>query len=440
MRHIIAICLVLSVFLEGFGQRPSGRPGGQAKTVTVTGSVIDAASNSPLEYATVSVYDDNRLVNGTITDLDGRFELALKPGMLRFVVEYISFATLERDSVLVQPGQTEIAPFVLSADAEVLAEVEVKAERSQVQMQLDKKVFNVGRDINSRAGTAQDVLDNVPSVTVDIEGNVELRGNGNVRVLINGRPSGVSGVRGANALRTIQASQIERVEVITNPGARFEAEGMAGIINIVLKKNKAEGFNASFDVQVGYPRLLGLGANLNYRKNKINWFANIGGRNRRAPGNGSSDRRFLNGQSPSRTTQQRNHSRGGTQGTFQGGLDYYIDDKNSITTSLQFERARDPNRATLIFEDYDLNNTIFRGTERNETEVENETEIRYDLNYTHQIAKNHRLRADFQYSDQTEEEASDFVNQFVSGPVPSGSDVPERITMDASRNTESETR
>ena len=428
------VCLCLSLF----GQRPGARQG-RPTSFPVTGLVLDKGGDYPLEYATISVYADDKLITGTVTDLDGRFSLQLPARIVRLEIEYISYEPLTVNELTIAKGG-EIGPFYLQADAEVLETVEVTAERSQVQMQLDKKVFNVGRDINSRAGNAQDVLDNVPSVTVDIEGNVELRGNGNVRVLINGRPSGVGGVRGANALRSIQASQIERIEVVTNPSARFEAEGMAGIINIVLKKNRAEGFNASFDVQAGYPKLAGLGANLNYRKGKINWFANLSGRNNRAPGSGSSNRIFTNGQTPSRTTQERRQFRGGTQGSFQGGIDYSPTDNDNLTASIQYEKAEDNNDQVLLFEDYDLNNVVFRGIERLEDEIEKENELSYNLSYTRQFSKGHTFKTDFQYADQSEDEASDFINNIFNGPIPEPRNNPDDVTLERAANVEGETR
>jgi len=439
MKNYLLIACLMGLCVSLIGQRPDKRKG-RPDMYPVTGLILDKSSDAPLEYATISVYRGDRLITGTVSDIDGNFSLQLPATTIRIEIEYISYEPFTAAEVLINKGGGAIGPFYLQSDSEILETVEVTSERSQVQMRLDKKIFNVGKDINSRAGTAQDVLDNVPSVTVDIEGNVELRGNGNVRVLINGRPSGLSGVRGANALRSIQASQIERIEVVTNPSARFEAEGMAGIINIVLKKNRAEGFNASFDVQAGYPRLAGLGANLNYRKGKINWFTNISGRNNRAPGSGSSNRIFTNGQLPSRTTQERMQSRGGTSGSFQGGIDYSLSDKDNITTSIQYEKAEDHNRQTLLFEDYDLSDVVYRGTQRLETEIEKETEVSYNINYIHQFAKGHTFKTDFQYADQTEDEASDFVNNIINSPIPSGTFTPDEITNERAANIEGETR
>ena len=139
----------------------------------------------------------------------------------------------------------------------MFSEVVVQAEKSYMQLSLDKKIFNVGKDLANAGGSASDILTNIPSVSVDPEGNVKLRGSDNVRILIDGKPSGLVSFKGAGGLQQLPASLIERVEIITNPSARYEAEGNAGIINIVLKKDKQQGFNGSIELITGYPANFG---------------------------------------------------------------------------------------------------------------------------------------------------------------------------------------
>jgi outer membrane receptor for ferrienterochelin and colicin len=145
-----------------------------------------------------------------------------------------------------------------------------------MQFSLDKKIFNVGKDLANAGGSASDVLTNIPSVSVDPEGTVKLRGSDNVRILIDGKPSGLVSIKGGGGLQQLPASLIERVEIITNPSARYEAEGNAGIINIILKKDNRQGFNGSVEIITGYPTNLGAAANFNYRHKKINFFINYG--------------------------------------------------------------------------------------------------------------------------------------------------------------------
>ena len=143
--------------------------------------------------------------------------------------------------------------------------MELVAERTEVEIRLDKRVYNVGRDITVRGGSVSDVMDNIPSVSVDVEGNISLRGNDNVRILINGKPSGLVGLSGPDALRQLPAESIEKVEVITSPSARYEASGTAGILNIILKREELAGFNGSFILNGGFPTTYGGNTNLNWR-------------------------------------------------------------------------------------------------------------------------------------------------------------------------------
>ena len=145
-----------------------------------------------------------------------------------------------------------------------------------MELKLDKKIYNVGKDLTVRGGTVSDVLDNVPSVSVDVEGNVSLRGNENVRILINGKPSGLVGLNSTDALRQLPAESIERVEVITSPSARYDAEGTAGILNIILRRSKLQGLNGAMTVNAGHPTSAGISGNINYRTGDFNFFNTSG--------------------------------------------------------------------------------------------------------------------------------------------------------------------
>lgn len=180
----------------------------------------------------------------------------------------------------------------MASDARQLEEVEVVAEKDQVQLALDKRFFNVGESMARIGGSASDILDNIPSVTVDVDGNVALRDSENVRILIDGKPSGLVGISGSDALRALPADMIERVEVITNPSARYQAEGVAGIINIILKKEKRDGINASFNINAGLPYNHGASVNFNYRKNWYNLFATYGFRYNDFTGKGFTNQTF----------------------------------------------------------------------------------------------------------------------------------------------------
>ena len=189
---------------------------------------------------------------------------------------------------------TSLGTVSLDFASDSLDEVVIRAETTQVDIRLDKKIYNVGKDLLVRGGSVSDVLDNVPSVSVDVECNVALRGNDNVRILINGKPSGLVGISGSDGLRQIPSEAIERVEVITSPSARYDAEGTGGILNIILKKDKLVGFNGSVNVTVGDPANNTASASVNYRTKDINLFTNTGYSYRKSNGGGFNNRESFN--------------------------------------------------------------------------------------------------------------------------------------------------
>ena len=247
-----------------------------AQKISITGTVVEGATNQPLEYATIILEPiDGKKVSGGVTNREGKFDITLKRGKYNITIEFLSF-----ESIVIQNKEltkdTDLGTIKLYENAESLDEVEIIAEKSTVEFRLDKKIYNVGKDMTVKGGSASDVLDNVPSVTVDVEGNVSLRGNESVRILINGKPSGLVGLNGNDALRQLPADAIAKVEIITSPSARYQAEGTAGIINIVLRKGKAQGFNGSVTADLGTPTKVGTSASLNYRTKKFNYFTTTG--------------------------------------------------------------------------------------------------------------------------------------------------------------------
>ena len=393
MKNLLFLLLLIFISLQLRGQRPeSGRPGsGERPQITLKGFIFDAETNLPLEFATFSIFSlrDSSLVSGAMTSLDGSFEVKLPIGRYYGELEFIGYQkktvdiTIDREQLRANGRVVDLGALTLSTDAIQLDGVEIVAERSETVMALDKRVFNVGQDLANRGGTAQDILDNVPSVTVDIDGGVSLRGSSGVRILINGRPSGLAGADNANGLRSIPSNMIESVEVITNPGARYEAEGMAGIINIILKKEDRSGFNGSFDVNTGYPATAGVSANVNYRKGKINWFANVGVRYRENEGGGRS---FLETQldvTPFFQEIHQDRDRTGLSNNFRGGIDYFLSDKENITGSFLYRRSDEDNLATITYDDYLENypNNLTSATIRTDEEREDESNLEYSVTY-----------------------------------------------------------
>jgi outer membrane receptor protein involved in Fe transport len=245
-------------------------------------------------------------------------------------------------------------------------------------------------------------------VTVDVEGNVELRGSSNVQVLIDGKPSGLVGLSSTDALRQLQGNLIERVEIITNPSARYDAQGMAGIINIVLKKDRKKGINGSFQLNTGYPHNHGASVNLNFRRDWVNFFINYGMDYRRAPGEGGGLQSFFREDTTYFTDLNRSHIRGGLSNNVRFGADFYLNDKNTITTSFLYRYSDETNNSDLTFQDYDTQGNFLNYTLRNDVETEGDENLEYSINYTREFEREgHKLTADIQYQDNNELEQSD---------------------------------
>ncbi|MEO0790715.1 MAG: carboxypeptidase-like regulatory domain-containing protein, partial [Bacteroidota bacterium] len=249
----------------------------QADLFTFSGRVVDEATQRPIEFATVMMLTtlDDESLGGNTTDLDGRFALTANRSDIYFQVSFLGYETLEIREFEQNGRQVSLGDIALSVKGELLDEVVVEARRSQVTFELDKRVFNVGEDLSSTGASALEVLNNVPSVNVSIEGDISLRGSNGVQILINGKPS-VLAADGGNALGTITADMIESIEVITNPSAKYEAEGTAGIINIVLKKDERRGLNGAVSVNTGTPHSHSVGLSLNRRSERFNLFSQLG--------------------------------------------------------------------------------------------------------------------------------------------------------------------
>ena len=405
----------------------------------IKGFVIDGNDQSPLEFATISVLTstDSLVVTGGVTDETGLFEISAPFGNYLVKVEFISYAPQFFEGITLSESfpVATLEKISLSSDAQMLNEVEVRAEKSQLQMSFDKKVFNVGKDLANTSGNAAQILDNIPSVTVDVEGVVTLRGSDGVRILVDGKPSGLVGLRGANGLRSIPANLIEKVEIITNPSARYEAEGMSGIINIVLKKDRKKGLNGSFDVSGGYPLNYGGAINLNYRRKKLNFFTNVGANYRENPGIRNLYQEFYNDAGITIVDQDGDRERKEFSQSFRFGADYFFDDKNVLTTSFLYRESQGDNTSSIIYNNY-LDELAFENLTsvrvREEIQDEDEPTLEYALNYRRTYdQKGKELKATLQYQDSKETAFSDFVESISdSEMVPLAEDLLQRASND----------
>lgn len=375
---------------------------------TISGKVIDSKTSEIMSYASIRVLDakTEKLITGGITTEKGIFSLQIPFGVYMVAAEFMGYKIWKSDILTLDKSNAAInlGNILLQTQSQQLTEIEVRAEKSTMEMALDKRVFNVGKDLANAGGTASDILTNIPSVSVEPDGGIKLRGSDNVRILIDGKPSGLVSFKGGAGLQSLQASMIERVEVITNPSARYEAEGMAGIINIVLKKDKKQGFNGSFDVITGYPVNEGLGINMNYRHQKLNFFLNYGIAYRITPNIAHNFQQVFNGDTTVISNQDRNGNLKGFNNNIQGGLDYFFSEKSYLTASYLFRRS-DARRITdLTYRDYynSLSNLI-RTTYRQQDEKETEPNSEYALTYRRDFdKKNHNFSAEVRYIDNWE--------------------------------------
>nr|WP_257984621.1 TonB-dependent receptor [Psychroflexus sp. MES1-P1E] len=378
---------------------------GFAQEFELTGKVIDASMDFPLEYASVSAIniEDGSIVNGGVTNREGLFSIKLEKGTYDLEIEYISFE-VKYISNFIMDIDTDLETIKLEAKAGELNEVTVVAETTQVEVRLDKKIYTVGKDLTTAGGTVSDALGNVPSVTVDIDGAISLRGNNNVRILINGKPSSVAGFGDQDVFQQLPAEAIESVEVITSPSARYDAEGTAGIINIILKREKTLGFNGSIRGTLGDPKNSGAFVDLNLRTENFNIFTSLGYTDRTRPGNAFFDTEYTGISNFDRIIENREYDRTGQNFNVNAGVEYFIDDMSSVTSSL-FTRSGDDRDMTTNTNRRFVNGIENSTTVRIEDELEDDKSFQYSMNYEKRFDKenrDHKLTADLQYSSSNE--------------------------------------
>jgi hypothetical protein len=382
----------------------------QELMVTVSGQVKD--NNSlPVPYANVALYhaEDSVLVTGAVSDDGGTFSFESEPGRYYLKVTFLSYSDKVISGIVLTDKNVSLGTIVLSSQASQLDEIVIQGERSTMELQLDKRVFNVGKDLTNISGSAADVLGNVPSVNVDVEGNVSLRGSQNVRILIDGKPSGLTGISTADALRQVQANLVESVEVITNPSSRYDAEGEVGIINIILKKEHRRGVNGAFTVNTGFPANHGGSFNVNVRKDKVNFFSSYGFNYRQGPGSGSSFQRFTLPDTTFAYVQENRRVRGGTSHNLIGGIDYYFNETSVLTGSAVYRYSDGLNTSQLTFRDLDANDEVLRTVTRSEREEEPENNGELALSYRKDFNKaGRKFTADFKWIENVEKEIAMF--------------------------------
>ena len=373
----------------------------------VKGSVFDN-DNTPFINATIAVYQGETLLTGTISDENGDFVINLNPGSYTIKVSFLAFTTHSKEIIVEPEKELNLGTITLLPDEASLDEIEVRGQRSYMEMDFDSRSFNVEQDITSLGGSALDVLDNVPSISTDFEGNVSLRGNQGVQILINGRPSNL--VRnGTDALSSIPAGLIEEVKIITNPSARYAANGTGGINDIILIDGADLGFNGSIRANAGFPQDYGLGANMNYQKKNINWFLNTQVEYESQPESGSTFQSFSNDTTYAYSEDTDNEE---TQKevSINLGADIFLKNDQILTLSTRVNLENQVEDSDINYLDYNVpNDQVYRDinsawgvsqeTDRTVYEEQNESDFDIRAQYEKKFNKsrNHRLTADLDF-------------------------------------------
>lgn len=388
----------------------------QTETTTIVGKIIEESGARPIEFATVLVADSEtkKPIEGTTTLEDGTFTLETDATNFYIEVSFLGFQTKTFAQPPSQNKSIDLGTVTLTEDAEQLQEVVVQGEVSRTEFKLDKRVFNVGKDLSTTGASALEVLNNVPSVNVNIEGQISLRGSQGVQVLINGKPSIIASEQGG-ALGTITADMIESVEVITNPSAKYDAEGTSGIINIVMKKEEKKGLNGSVSVNTGAPNNHSIGVSLNRRTEKFNLFSQLGGGFRELPNDIESENIDLvnNTSILSNGTEYRNE----TFYNFVLGTDYYISPKDVLTLSGNFALEIEDQPSTTNFASLDASQTIISEWDRTEVTEATNPKFQYELQYKRDFDgdDDHTLLFSALGNFFGKDQSSDFVDATISG-------------------------
>jgi outer membrane receptor protein involved in Fe transport len=391
LNHTLVL-LFLLFGLSNFAQQ--GPP--TFNKIKVTGKIVDKKSNQPLEDATITLKNQKnpKALSGGITNKKGEFETDVVPGIYDITIEFISFKSIEIKGKSITE-KTSLGTIGLEEDASQLNEVVVRTEKTSVEIKLDKKVYNVGQDMMVKGGTVSDVLDNVPSVSVDTDGNVSLRGSDNIRILIDGRPSYAVNI--AEALRQLPADAIDKVEVITNPSARYDAEGGSGIINIILKKGKNQGFNGTLIASTGIPETYGLSANVNYKTEKLNYFTTAGYNHRTNKGGGKTNSEYFNEDGSIKNFLDEDRETKRIRDGFNGraGVEWTIAPNTYWTNAINFEKNTGENIDLINYNNYDASR-IFTGSSYRLGTGDDYTE---NISYSSNLIKNfndkgHKLTVD----------------------------------------------
>lgn len=399
--RIVIILVALFVFAYGmYGQKST------TNSIVINGKVIDSITQQPIEFATISFKNKEDIV-GTTTDKNGKFNIKISAGIYSINVQYLSYNSQQFVNKELK-SDINLGAIQLSLHTENLEEVNIVAKTNLVEFKIDKKIYNASKDIANKGGTAMDVLNNAPSVRVDQEGNVIMKGS-NASVLIDGKP--LFGLDSStDILNSIPSNTIEKVEIITH-SAKYSAEG-GGIINIITRKRKGSGLNGSIDINSGIPENNGFSTFLNENTEKINIFSTISFNNEKRILSTNIDQTYFDNtdnvtgffEQIRKDENQRNSF------LFNIGSDFYIDDNNTVTTSFLVNTNNKNYISNLSLDDFDASNSLLRSAHRNVGDFDDISKIELFLNYTSKFNDDgHQLSFDFKFDNTISENEAEIL-------------------------------
>lgn len=415
---------------------------------SIAGTVIDSLSQKPVDYATISVFDQvsGKLISGSLTGTDGKFTLEKLPkGTYQLKISFLSYANKTISNLKVTDGTLlKLGKILLSPDSRLLKEVQVTSKKALIEEKIDRTVYNAESDLTTRGGDATDVMKRVPMVAVDPDGNVSVRGSQNIKVLINGKPSAMASASISDALKQIPADLIKSVEVITSPSAKYDAEGSGGIINIILKQNTLQGMSLNLNSAVG-TRGGDLGLNGGYKVGKMNF--SLGGFGRTGyniPGE------FSNSQTVNSLTSNDTYLTTQSAGThnkylfarYNVGLDYDINEHNSLSLGVVFGANNHPTVQDNFLTQSYLNDVLTGSSLQKNKITNNSNSVDATLTYTLTGAKPDRefsLLTEYSQNNRNNNFESLFLSQndgsITGGLKNNNNSVNKELTLEADYQT-----
>jgi len=383
------------------------KEGAQNSPGSVTGTIVDSLSGKKIGYASIGVYKENsnKTVSGVIANADGEFLISNLPhGKYKMKITFMGYNAKNIDSIIISDKTPSASLGLIGIGQKSLQiqGVEVTASRNPIEIQVDKMVVSVEKTLPAAGGSVIDVLKNTPSVSVDVDNNVSLRGNSNITFLLDGKPSGSIS---ASMLEQIPASAIENIEIVTNPSAKYDADGSAGIINLVMKKHKEMNWNGMLQANAGTKDNYGSSVNFNYKKDDFNIYGSYDDRFNHRSMSGNIYRETNSSAGTSYLEQQMSNDFHGSSHNFKTGIDYSFDDKNSISASVLYNTGKRNNSQNQNADALDsVQNLVSNYVTKNRGNNNGES-FDYLLSYKKVFTKpGHELTSDLYYTRSTHDE------------------------------------